>query len=64
MDEYGCDWDYTPERKPLTAVLAHPLHGRLIEKVVLMINNCLMYGGCLYTFKWKDQDVAFYELVA
>ena len=33
-DEYGCDFDWTPEpRKMITAVLPHPGHGRLVEKV-------------------------------
>ncbi len=64
MDEYGFDWDYVPEsKKPLTAVLAHPIHGRLVEKAIMMVNNFLFYQDWVYRFGWRDGDVAFYYLV-
>ena len=62
MDEYGFDFNWTPEpRKPITAVLPHPGHGRLVEKVILMINNTICFQGSFYTLSWRDGDVAFYR---
>jgi len=62
MDEYGCDFDFIPEpRKFVTAVLAHPGHGRLTERIMTMISNCICFKGCIYNFSWRDGDVAFYE---
>jgi hypothetical protein len=62
MDEYGADWDFVPEeRKFVTAVLPHPGHGRLIERVMGMISHCICFKGCIYNFSWRDGDVAFYE---
>ncbi len=64
MDECGFDFDWTPEpRKPLVAVLADPRHGRLIERIIMMINHCICYKGCFYKFSWRDGDVVFYEPV-
>lgn len=62
MDEYGVDFNFTPEpRKPLTAVLADPRHGRLVERFIMMINHCICFKGQVYKFSWRDGDVAFYE---
>ncbi len=63
MDEYGNDFDWTPEpRKMVTAVLPHPIHGRLVEKLMLMINSIICFKGCAYTLTWRDGDVCFYQL--
>ena len=62
MDEYGCDYDWTPEpRRMVTAVLAHPGHGRLVEKVMMMVSSVIAYQGCFYTLSWRAGDVAFYQ---
>ena len=62
MDEYGFDMDYIPEpRTPLVAVLADPRHGRLVERLVMMVNQIICYQGCVYKFSWRDGGVAFYE---
>jgi hypothetical protein len=62
MDEYGFDFDWTPEpRKLVTAVLPHPGHGRLVEKIMMMINHTICFQGSLYTLSWRDGDVAFYQ---
>jgi hypothetical protein len=62
MDEFGNDFDWTPEpRKMVTAVLPHPIHGRLVEKLMLMINRGICFKGCFYTLSWRDGDVCFYE---
>ena len=62
MDEYGFDFNWTPEpRKPITAVLPHPGHGRLVEKIMMMINHTICFQGSLYTLSWRDGDIAFYR---
>ena len=62
MDEYGCDFNWTPEpRKPVTAVLPHPIHGRLVEKLRLMISSVICFKGSVYTLSWRDGDVVFYQ---
>lgn len=64
MDEYGCDFDWTPEpRKLVTAVLAHPIHGRLVEKVMWMVSSVICFKECFYTLSWQAGDVAYYQPV-
>lgn len=61
-DEYGCDFDWTPEpRKMITAVLPHPGHGRLVEKAMMMISYVICFKDCLYTLSWHGGDVAYYQ---
>ncbi len=62
MDEYGCDFGWTPEpRKWVTAILPHPGHGRLVEKALLMVGSVICFKNCLYTLSWRSGDVAYYE---
>ncbi len=61
MDEYGFDFDFEFERKPLTAVFPHPDHGRLVERVIMMVWPCICLKDCWYTLSWRDNDVAFYQ---
>jgi hypothetical protein len=62
MDEYGNDFNWTPEpRKLVTAVLPHPIHGRLVEKFMLMISSVICFKGSFYILSWRDGDVAFYQ---
>jgi len=62
MDEYGCDFDWTPEpRKLVTAVLPHPGHGRLVEKVMWMVSSVICFKECLYTLSWLSGDEAYYQ---
>jgi hypothetical protein len=62
IDENGQDLNWTPEpRKLVTAVLQHPIHGRLVENIMLMIYHCICFKGCAYTLSWRDGDVAFYR---
>lgn len=65
MDEFGNDFSWTPEpRKLVTAVLPHPIHGRLVEKLMLMVSNVIDYQGCFYTLSWRDGGVCFYRPAA
>ena len=57
---YECD----TTRKPLIAVLPHPLHGRLIERVVLMVNHIINYKGTKYIYSWRNNGVVYYTPLA
>ncbi len=62
IDECACDMNWTPEpRKMVTAVLAHPGHGRLVEKAMMMVNYIICFKECLYTLSWHAGDVAYYR---
>ncbi len=64
LDEFGTGIDPMPDndtlKKPLVAVFPHPLHGRLVERVVLMVSHAFNYKGIRYRFTWKDSGVAYY----
>jgi hypothetical protein len=65
IDENGQDLNWTPEpRKLVTAVLPHPIHGRLVEKIMLMIYSVICFKGSFYTLSWRDGDVVFYAPAA
>ena len=36
----------------VTAVLAHPLHGRLVEKLIFYVRPNLEFGGQRYELTW------------
>jgi hypothetical protein len=44
----------------LVAVFPHPLHGRLVERVVMMVSHMFNYKGIRYRFTWKNSGVAYY----
>ena len=64
LDPYGTGNDPLPDndtlRVPLVAVFPHPFHGRLVERVILMVRNMFNYKGIRYRFAWKDSGVAYY----
>jgi hypothetical protein len=64
LDESCSGHDPAPDndtlRKPLVAVFPHPLHGRLVERVVLMVSHMFNYKGVRYRFTWKNSGVAYY----
>jgi hypothetical protein len=47
-------------RIPLVAVFPHPFHGRLVERVILMVSHTFNYKGIRYRFAWKNSGVAYY----
>jgi len=47
----------------ITAVLPHPLHGRLVERVFLMVNKFINVEGQRFALSWRDGGVAFYQPV-
>jgi hypothetical protein len=65
LTESAQDLRYTPEEsKLLVAVFPHPLHGRLIEKVIIMVAHRIEFMGRAYELSWRDGSVAFYAPVA
>ncbi|MBM4295610.1 MAG: hypothetical protein FJ126_12015 [Deltaproteobacteria bacterium] len=64
LTESAQDLLYTPEESNLlVAVFPHPLHGRLIEKVILMLVSRIEFMGQTYQLTWRDGGVAFYAPV-
>lgn len=66
MDEYGfgLNWECDTLRKPLTAIFPHPLHGRLVEKVVLMVSRMITYDEVPYILSWRHDGVIYYKPLA
>lgn len=48
----------------VTAVLAHPLHGRLVEKLIFYVQPDLKFLGLRYKLTWWGEGVAYYKSVA
>lgn len=62
LTESGQSLDWTPEVPVLiTAILPHPFHGRLVERVMLMVNKNITMEGVRYTLSWRDHELAFYQ---
>lgn len=66
MDEYGfgLNWECDIFRKPLTAIFPHPLHGRLVEKVVLMVSRLITFDEVPYVISWRHDNVIYYRPLA
>ena len=47
--------------KLITAILPHPLHGRLVERLLLMVSHQINLHGVRYRLTWRDHDLAFYQ---
>jgi hypothetical protein len=45
----------------ITAILPHPLHGRLVEFPLLMVNKQISVEGVRYDLVWRDGGLAFYR---
>jgi hypothetical protein len=55
----------TEEQEVLvSAVLAHPLHGRLVEKLIFYVRPDLEFEGQRYKLTWWGGGVAYYKAVA
>ncbi len=47
----------------ITAILAHPVHGRLAEFPLLMVNKQINVEGVRYDLVWRDGGLAYYRPV-
>ena len=50
--------------KLVTAVFSHPLHGRLIERLILWVRPHIDMKGRRYKLTWWGDGVAYYEPVS
>jgi hypothetical protein len=67
MDEYGNDpftAIYEDPENAVTAVLPHPLHGRLVERVILWVRPTFTLKGRLYKLTWWGDGIAYYQPLA
>ena len=53
----------TEEQEVLvSAVLAHPLHGRLVDKLIFFVRPDLEFEGLRYELTWWGGGVAYYKV--
>jgi hypothetical protein len=45
----------------ITAILPHPIHGRLTEFPLLMVNKQINVEGVRYDLVWRDGALAYYR---
>ncbi len=45
----------------ITAILPHPIHGRLAEFPLLMVNKQINVEGVRYDLVWRDGALAYYR---
>ena len=48
----------------VTAVFAHPQHGRLVEKMIFYVRPDLEFEGQRFELTWWGGGVAYYKAVA
>jgi len=48
----------------VTAVFSHPLHGRLIERLILWVRPQIDLKGRRYKLTWWGDGVAYYKPVS
>ena len=66
IDENGFDLsgtEYREQAQLITAVLPHPVHGRLTERFIPLVRRFLSFGGAPYRLCWRDRGVAYYTPV-
>lgn len=68
LTEYGQSLEVSEEyfigsSDLITAILPHPFHGRLVERVLLMVLSTINVEGVRYKLSWRDGGVAFYQPV-
>lgn len=66
IDEHGFDLQGLPQNESaevLTAVLPHPIHGRLVERVIPVLRHFFSFKGTPYRLCWRDHGVAYYTPV-
>ena len=66
MDNITDPFTTAPEEAEVlvTAVLPHPLHGRLVEKMIFYVRPDLEFEGQHYELTWWAAGVAYYKAVA
>jgi hypothetical protein len=57
----GSDEYFVGASDLITAILPHPFHGRLVERVLLMVNKHINVEGMRYALSWRDGALAYYQ---
>ena len=66
LTEYGQDVsgaESVDTEHIVTAVLPHPLQGRLVERVILWVQPYLSFDGERYKLSWRNGGTAYYHSV-
>jgi hypothetical protein len=67
LNEYGQNLAVPEEQLQginlITAILQHPIHGRLTEFPLLMVNKEINVEGVRYVLVWRDGSLAYYRPV-
>ena len=65
LTEYGQSLEVPEEHfvgiDLITAILPHPIHGRLAELPLLMVNKQISVEGVRYDLVWRDGSLAYYK---
>ncbi|MEW6387705.1 MAG: hypothetical protein AB1491_09355 [Thermodesulfobacteriota bacterium] len=64
MDEHGFEPATAMTVAPadiVTAVFPHPLHGRLIERVIFFVKPFISYKDKRYNLSWWGNGIAYYH---
>jgi hypothetical protein len=66
MDNITDPFTAVPEMQEVlvSAVLAHPLHGRLVDKLIFYVRPDLEFEGQRFELTWWGGGVAYYKSVA
>jgi hypothetical protein len=68
LTEYGQSLEGGPESPEavnlITAILPHPIHGRLVERLLLMVTQNISLEGVRYGLSWRDGGLAFYRPIS
>ena len=66
IDEHGFDLNGPQNGEKaqiITAVLPHPIHGRLTERFIPLVRRFLSFGGAPYRLCWRDHGTVYYTPV-
>lgn len=67
IDEHGFDLSgaqNSEQAQIITAVLPHPVHGRLTERLIPLVRRYLSFGGSPYQLCWRDHGVVYYTPIS
>jgi hypothetical protein len=68
LTEYGQSLEGSEEffigLDPIIAILPHPFHGRLVERMLLMVTKHISLEGVRYAVSWRDGALAYYQPIA
>jgi len=48
----------------VVAVFPHPLHGRLVERIILYVQSSIRFQGFRYKLTWWGDGQAYYRVIS